>query len=269
MLLLRGKLRLRQVTRLSDNGHQTPILTSRRDLSAGEVAFRMFERWRQENFFKYLREEYALDALVDYEVVPDNPAREVPNPQRAAIDGKLKEAREELSKLQLKYGVEALKNPEWLRPSLRGFKIAQRPLRQSMSAVTNRIASLQSKRSKMPQRVPVENTRDEEIVKLAPEKKHLTNLLKMVAYQAESDLFRLVTPHYKRTEDEGRTLIQNAMSSDADIEVTDLELRVAIAPLSSAHRTKAIAALCEELNRTDTKFPGTHLRLRYRIRETI
>jgi prepilin-type processing-associated H-X9-DG protein len=30
--LLKGKLRLRQVTRLSENGHQTPILTSRRDL---------------------------------------------------------------------------------------------------------------------------------------------------------------------------------------------------------------------------------------------
>ena len=67
VLLLGGKLRLRQVTRLSDDGqHQTPILTSRRDLPAVEVAYRMFERWRQENFFKYLREEYALDALVDY-----------------------------------------------------------------------------------------------------------------------------------------------------------------------------------------------------------
>jgi len=30
--LLKGQLRLRQVTRLMDNGHQTPILTSRRDL---------------------------------------------------------------------------------------------------------------------------------------------------------------------------------------------------------------------------------------------
>jgi hypothetical protein len=80
--LLAGKLRLRQVTRLSEDGHQTPVLTSRRDLSAVEVAFRMFERWRQENFFKYLREEYALDALVDYDVVADNPARDVPNPKR-------------------------------------------------------------------------------------------------------------------------------------------------------------------------------------------
>jgi len=44
--LLKGTLRLRQVTRLRD-GHQTPIVTSRRDLPAVEVAYRMFARWRQ------------------------------------------------------------------------------------------------------------------------------------------------------------------------------------------------------------------------------
>jgi hypothetical protein len=54
--LLKGKLRLRQVTRLMDNGHQTPILTSRRDLPAAQVAYWMFGRWRQENFFKVRRE---------------------------------------------------------------------------------------------------------------------------------------------------------------------------------------------------------------------
>jgi hypothetical protein len=53
------------------------------DLPAIEIAHRMFARWRQENFFKYLREEYALDALVDYAVVPDDPARDVPNPRWA------------------------------------------------------------------------------------------------------------------------------------------------------------------------------------------
>ncbi len=52
--LLKGKLRLRQVTRRMDNGHQTPILTSRRDLAAAQVAYRMFDRWRQENLLKYL-----------------------------------------------------------------------------------------------------------------------------------------------------------------------------------------------------------------------
>jgi len=39
-----GRLRLRQVTRLTESGHRTPIITSRRDLAAAEVAYRMLER---------------------------------------------------------------------------------------------------------------------------------------------------------------------------------------------------------------------------------
>ena len=108
---------------------------------------------------------------------------------------------------------------------------------------------------------------DKPIVKLAPERKHLTNLIKMVAYQAESDLLRLVAPHYRRVNDEGRTLIQAAMASAADLKVTKRELRVLLAPQSSPHRTRAIAALCQELNRKKPLFPGSPLRLNYAIKE--
>jgi hypothetical protein len=151
VLLLGGKLRLRQVTRLSEDGeHQTPILTSRRDLPAVEVAYRMFERWRQENFFKYLREEYALDVLVDYSVVPDDPARDVPNPALAVIDAKLREARAELSQLQAKYGFEALVNPEGERPTMRGFKIALGKLGSTIWSAMKRVTDLETKRADMP-----------------------------------------------------------------------------------------------------------------------
>lgn len=264
--LLKGKLRLRQITRLMDNGHQTPILTSRRDAGAARLAYRMFKRWRQENFFKYLRDEYALDALADYAVAPDDPTREVPNPAWAAADAQLRQAQAEVDRFQAEYGLEALLNSERDRATMRGFKIAQSKLGQKIWSVFQRLAALRAKRDQIPRRVPVQSICAESVVKLAPERKHLTNLLKMVAYQAESDLFRTVSPHYRRAEDEGRTLIQSALASVADLEVTADELRVTLAPLSSPHRTRAIAALCEELNLTNTVFPGSSLRLRYAIR---
>ena len=69
----------------------------------------------------------------------------------------------------------------------------------------------------------------------------------------------------RRDEDEGRTLIQTALASAADIEVTDTELRVRLAPLSSGHKNRALAAVCEKLNDTNATFPGTQLRLRYAV----
>jgi hypothetical protein len=265
--LLKGKLRLRQVTRRMDNGHQTPILTSRRDLAAAQVAYRMFDRWRQENFFKYLCQEYALDALVEYAAVPDDPTREVPNPVWAAVDAQLHQAQAQLDRLQAEYGLEAFANLEEQRRTMRGFKIAQGKLGQRIWSAWHRVQQLENRRAAVPRRVPVQSLTEEPVVKLAPERKHLTNVLKIVAYQAESDLFRLVLRHYRRAGEEGRTLIQSALVSVADLEATQTELRVTLAPQSSPHRTRAIAALCEELNQTNTCFPGSQLRLRYAIRE--
>jgi transposase len=261
--LLGGQLRLRQVTRRTDDGHQTPILTSRRDLTALEVAHRMFERWRQENFFKYLREEYALDALVDYGVVPDDPTRDVPNPRRRALDAQLRHARAELARLATEYGAEAFTNPEHVRPTMRGFKIAHGQLAHAIRAALQRVAKLEASRAALPHRIAVGEVVQGEVVRLDPERKLLTNLIKMVAYQAESDLVRLLAPHYKRVEDEGRTFIQAALAAAGDLVVADTELRVVLAPLSSPHRTRALSALCEALDRTGTCFPGTRLRLRY------
>jgi hypothetical protein len=154
-----------------------------------------------------------------------------------------------------------LTNLEHQRRTMRGFKTAQGKLGQKIWRAWQRVEQLEKRRAALPRRVPVRAVTDEPVVKLAPERKHLTNLIKMVAYQAESDLLRLVAPHYRRA------LIQSALASAADLQVTQTKLRITLAPQSSPHRTRAIAALCEELNQTNTLFPGSRLRLRYAIRE--
>jgi DNA-binding CsgD family transcriptional regulator len=263
--LLKGKLRLRQVTRLSDDGHQTQVITSRWDLTDVEVAYRMFERWRQENFFKYLRDEFLLDALTDYQVEPDDPTRSLPNPQRRALDKQIRKARLEVSKLEQAYGAAAVDNPEGRRPTMRGFKSAHGRLGKQLRAARDQLNELVSRRRKLPARVEVRDLSDGAFVKLATERKHLTNLIKMVAFQAESDLLALLRPHYARSDDEGRTLLHELFRAAADIEVTETELRITFQPLSSPHRTQAVQALCEALTQTATTFPGSRLTLRFSI----
>jgi len=262
---LKGKLRLRQITRLSDDGHQTAVITSRWDLTDIQVAYRMFQRWRQENFFKYLREEYLLDALVDYQVQPDDPTRSVPNPARRALDKQIQGVRAEITRIEQTYGAAAADNPEGLRPTMRGFKIAHAKLGSELRAVRKRLAKLLEQRRAVAKRVEVREVTEGAVVKLATERKHLTNLIKMVAYQAESDLLAFLRPYYARSDEEGRTLLHELFHAAADIDVTTSHLRLTIAPLSSPHRTLAVKALCETLTETETVFPGSRITMHFSV----
>jgi hypothetical protein len=64
----------------------------------------------------------------------------------------------------------------------------------------------------------------------------------MIAYQAESDLLALLRPHHARVEQEGRTLLHELFATAGAIRVTDGELHITLAPLSSPHRTHAAQA---------------------------
>ncbi len=68
---------------------------------------------------------------------------------------------------------------------MRGFKIAQGKLCQRICRAWERVEPLQQRCAAVPRRVPVGNLTAEPVVKLAPERKHLTNVLKIVAYQAD------------------------------------------------------------------------------------
>jgi len=266
---LKGRLRLRQITRLCDSGHQTQVITSRTDLSDIEIAYRMFERWRQENFFKYMREEFLLDALVDYRIEPEDPTRTIPNPERRALEKGIRTARTELAQIEQEYGAAAADNTEQQRPSMRGFKIAHGALGKKLRTARARLAKLLEQRRDVPQRVEIQDLSEPAVVKLATERKHLTDIIKMVAYQAESDLLSLLRPHYARAEQEGRTLLHEIFAAAGDIRVCDTELHITLAPLSSPHRTRAAQALCDILDQTATIFPGSRLRIRFAVRPPL
>lgn len=255
---------MRQVTRLRKDNHQTPVITTRDDLPAEKVLYLMFNRWRQENFFKYMLEEFALDALVEYGDEPVVEQEDRPNPEVRKIDKKLRKVRAELTKVERLLGTELRDNEEAKRPTVRGFKIAHAKLLKKAEKIRNKIEQLQARKARLPKRVPTSD-----LVALKKERKLIADAIKMTAYQIESDLTRLLADVYKRNEDEGRTLLHAMFQSRGDIEVKDDELRVTLAPQSSPHRTRAVQALCEKVTRLGKKFPGTNLRLSLTVAEPV
>lgn len=60
----------REIRRLSENGHQTSVLTTHPGLSLPETAVKMFSRWSQENFFKYMVADFDFDRMIQYGTEP-------------------------------------------------------------------------------------------------------------------------------------------------------------------------------------------------------
>jgi len=149
---------------------------------------------------------------------------------------------------------------------MRGFKIAQGKLSHRITALETTCHRLKARLAALPKRVPVKAVREEaEIVKLAPEAKHLTDTIKMVGYRAETALARCLTLHYARTEDDGHALVREMLLTSADIVPypDDHRLLVRLHSLANPRSNAALAALCETLNALAVRYPGTDLQLVY------
>jgi hypothetical protein len=255
----------RQVTRLDlASGHQTQVVTSRADLSATEVAYWCFCRWRQENFFRYMRANLGLDALDSYAKLADDPTRSVPNPAKKAAAKKVKEAKaaQGLVEAQLATAVSAGSEGS-LAPSKANQAIAAATER--LAEAKDAVVKAKAAQGKVPARVALGELRPD-AARQSPERKRTHDAIRMATYNATSSMAALVGAHYRRAEDEARTLLYEAFRSPADIEVVGDELHVRLEPLSEPRRSRAIAALCKELNETATTYPGTKLRLVYSVK---
>ena len=245
----------RQITRLDKKtGHQTQVITTRKDEDPSLIAHTMFSRWRQENFFKYMRTHFSLDALDSYETLPDDPKRLVASPTYRDAKRDLDQVKALLQETERAAG----------RGLLTGTDIPE-TLNDTYNAQLEEVNDLKEALTKLPAKTEVAVVR-EQAERLDVERKRIMDAIRMATYNAESALARLLAPHYARSEDEARSLLREIFKTSADMEVIENELHIRIDNLSAPRRTKALAQLCEELSSTKTQYPGTNLKLVYSVK---
>jgi transposase-like protein len=259
---------MREIRRLCDSGHQTAILTTRDDLKAEVAAYRMFERWTQENFFRYMRQHFSLDALVTYAVEPADEHRMVLNPQRKELAKQKASNAAMIKELTASRGRNALREAGVVTSKSSGKekRLDDDEIDKRLDDLRAENKYLREKDRSLPKRVPIRDLMDPaDIVKLAPEAKHLTDTIKMIVYRAETVLVRSLEPHYARTEDEGRALLREIFMSAADIipQPDQDQLLVRLHSLSNARSNRALGSLCELLNAQQITYPGTNLTIHY------
>jgi transposase len=256
--------RVREIRRLCDDGHQTSVVTTRRDLPIETVALRMFSRWQQENFFRYMRHEFALDHLPTTAVEAADPERSVPNPAVKEKQRELGRVKAELVKAERAYGQKAHENPEHKVRTVRGFKISHAELGRRIKELRCERERLEADLKALPQRVAVRETIDgAPVVRLERERKIITDTFKMVAYRAETQLANLVGPLLPYRDDEARKFMRQVFELPADLlpDYAQGTLVVRLHSMSTPRGNHVLATLCGVLNDLATCYPGTDLRL--------
>jgi transposase-like protein len=261
---------LRQVTRRVPARHggtrQIHALTSRTDLAAGEICWRLTSRWREENYFRYARTWFALDALDSHAATPDDPGRLVPNPAKKTAAAQVRHAEilAAAAQAQRDASLAALRNPSPGQPVI----ITNQMINALDAPAENAWRELQAAQddaAAVPARIRLAEIAPD-MVRLEAEVKQITHAIRMAAYNAETTLARALDGHYARAGDEAYALIREALVTSGDICPGNGQLLIRLDPLTAPRRTQALAALCDQLNQTQASYPGTDLVLRYEVK---
>jgi len=259
---LSNGMHVREIRRLTEDGHQTSVITTNQKLSTLAVAHRMFSRWRQENFFRYMRHEFALDHLCTHAVEPADPQRLVTHPERKALEKKLKGLRASTTRLIER----RTKLPAGETTRVEGKVMTPKALDHRITKQESDADRLAARIATLPRHVPLHEILDPtQIVQLERERKILIDTIKMAAYRAETSLTRLVEPLFARHEDESRKFLKSIFQATADLipDPRRKTLTVRFHGLASPRATRALAELCAVVNERDCVYPGTDLKLRF------
>ncbi len=253
----KGWPRLRCIAvKRADDG-QTQILCNRYDIDPVELAYRMFGRWKQENWFKYMDEQFALDVLVDYSTRPDDPDRLVGNPNWRKLDREVKETWRKLREAEAAYGRAALGD---------GSAADGRGVSATVEEARRVHEELMARRRSTPRRTRLGDVSDRDPIKLSYERKLITDTIKVCAYQVETGLVEMLEGVLTRHEDEARAVIRELFHTAGDIIPRNGELHVRYEQLSAPRYTEALMELCRRLNERDLCFPETSVRLRFHVK---
>ena len=249
---------------------QMHILTTRADLPAAEIRYRMGSRWRQENHYRYGRIHFDLDSHDTYSAGDDDPTRMVPNPAKKPAYQQVEKARRAL------HSAETLRDHELL--------VASCPPPGATTVLTNAMietinadvhaaettldAALAAHQA-IPARLPLAQVNPGQQV-LDTETKLIHHAIRIAAFNTAQSLARAIVTStgYARADDEAHTLIRTALAGSGDIipDPATNTLHIRLDPLSAPRHTAAIAELCQALNTTNTVYPGTALTLHYSVK---
>jgi len=262
------KIWVKEIRKMTKSGRQISIVSTEWLANPGEIASPQFGRWYQENFFKYMRQEFNLDRLIDYNLEEIDETTRLINPawrkldsQKRSLTGKLVRKKARLLDLTIEEGLST--------DQMEAYMEKASALQEEIQKDNGEIAKLKEQCKIIKRHIEVKDLpEDEKFMQLATRSKQFIDTIKIIAYRAETAMANCVRPllgeHHR---DEARVYIRKLYNSEANL-IPDEEnqtLTVEIHSLATPKENEILKNLCEQINETATNYPNTKMRLIYKL----
>ena len=263
----KGKgLWVRELRKLSRTGHQTAVVSTEYRADACSLSVRMFSRWCQENFFRYMLQHFNIDALINYGTEPVDETKRVVNPVYRKIESQIKSKAAKLGRKLREFG-EITLSPAPLPKEIQAYETRKGNLVEEIDRYKEDLAALKETRRETCKHIALDQLPEtDRFSQLAPERKAFMDTIKMIAYRAETAMAAILRESLARPDD-ARALLRDIFTTQADIHPNQQKgiLTVRLHHLANRLSNQAVHDLAEYLNTTETFYPGTNLRLRYEL----
>ena len=263
----REGLWVHEVRKLTSGGHQTSLISTAYGQLSVQSAGQLFSRWSQENFFHYMMQHFAIDALNEYETekIPGT-KRPVVNPAWRELDREHRSLKSKLTNRQARFAALTL-HPAADDRQIEKWQQKKGDLQEQIEQLENRLTVLTERKASTPKHLAWDELPEQDkFERLAPGRRRLVDTVKLAAYRAETAMVNIVREELSRTDD-ARALIRDLLRSDADIcpDVEAKVLQVRLHTLANPRANRAIQHLLDQLNAAEFTYPGTDLRLTYTL----
>jgi hypothetical protein len=216
-----------------------------------------------------MRQEYALDKIIQYSVYEIDNDIKVVNNEYNNITYRIRKEREKLSRRKAKLYEHEQQNPMQSDENENKNQMKTKlELIEKIGQIEQEIESMINKRKLIPHKISLSQMPESlRYNRLNKESKALQNIIKMICYRAETALASLLSNYYKRANQEIRALIKSIIKTPIDMEINQEQdnLMITLYPLSNLRSNIAVSKICDTLNNTNTIYPGTNLRIIYKI----
>ena len=189
------------------------------------------------------------------------------NPHYRELDKQVRSRVSKLNKLHAEFGALTLSDIE--ERNIRKYERKKSELQEDIESMQHELDNLKKQRKATKRYVKImELPKEERTTKLVEKRKQIMDTIKMIAYRGETSLATLIRPRLsKHHTDEAKTILRHLFESSVDLRPDESKgiLEVFLHNMANPTYDKIAHYLCSRLNETETKYPGTNLRLIYKM----